>query len=133
MLFEFKDENLDEVQNLLHECNRFNGLAKISNKHLKRIKYGNRTAYYPGYVNNAGNFDEIYNTQISQDQEYFFELVFDYGEHTDNLTTETALWKSRSDAFSEYRSGFEIRTYRICERILIFHHFDEMIEAYGAK
>src|SRR5215469_891009 len=25
--------------------------------------------------------------------------------------------------FSSYRAGFEVRTYRICQRALMFHHF----------
>lgn len=30
----------------------------------------------------------------------------------------------RNDPFSTYRSGFEIRTTRLCQRVLMFHHFD---------
>ena len=29
----------------------------------------------------------------------------------------------RSDPFSSYRAGFEVRTYRTCQRVLMFHHF----------
>jgi len=29
------------------------------------------------------------------------------------------------DPFSGYRAGFEIRTYRLCRRILMFHHFPD--------
>ena len=32
----------------------------------------------------------------------------------------------RSDPFSTYKSGFELRQYRLCKRVLIFHHFDEL-------
>src|SRR6516225_9320259 len=34
-------------------------------------------------------------------------------------------WPVRRDPFSSYRSGFEIRTYRLCRRVLMFHHFPE--------
>jgi hypothetical protein len=34
-------------------------------------------------------------------------------------------WPVRSDPFSSYRSGFEVRTYRLCRRVLMFHHFPE--------
>jgi hypothetical protein len=56
-----------------------------------------------------------------------FEIVFDYGEHCGEQPTphELTEWKIRPDAFSTYRSGFEVRTYRLCERILMFHHFPE--------
>ncbi|HET8970062.1 MAG TPA: toxin TcdB middle/N-terminal domain-containing protein, partial [Candidatus Nanopelagicales bacterium] len=32
-------------------------------------------------------------------------------------------WAVRDDPFSTYRQGFEVRTYRLCERVLMFHHF----------
>ena len=27
------------------------------------------------------------------------------------------------DPFSSYRAGFEVRAYRLCQRVLMFHHF----------
>ena len=32
-------------------------------------------------------------------------------------------WNCRLDPFSTYRSTFEVRTYRLCRRALMFHHF----------
>ena len=29
----------------------------------------------------------------------------------------------RDDPFSSYRAGFEVRTGRLCQRVLMFHHF----------
>jgi hypothetical protein len=54
-----------------------------------------------------------------------FSIVFDYGEHnTSNPTTsEVSPWPCRLDPFSNFRSCFEIRTYRLSRRILRFHHF----------
>jgi hypothetical protein len=54
-----------------------------------------------------------------------FEVVFDYGEHdTDSPTpNDTGQWLCRHDPFSAYRAGFEVRTYRLCQRVLMFHHF----------
>ena len=37
--------------------------------------------------------------------------------------TRRARWPCRPDPFSTYRAGFEIRTYRACQRILMFHQF----------
>ena len=34
-------------------------------------------------------------------------------------------WPSGSDPFSTYRAGFEVRTYRLCRRVLMFHHFPD--------
>src|SRR5439155_16678129 len=35
-------------------------------------------------------------------------------------------WPVRPDAFSVHRAGFEVRTYRRCRRVLMFHHFAEL-------
>ena len=37
----------------------------------------------------------------------------------------TAKWTARVDPFSSYRAGFEVRTYRLCQRVLMFHHFPD--------
>ena len=38
---------------------------------------------------------------------------------------QNAKWKARVDPFSTYRAGFEVRTYRLCQRVLMFHHFPD--------
>src|SRR6516225_8350153 len=38
-------------------------------------------------------------------------------------------WPCRADPFSTYRSCFEIRTYRLCRRALLFHRFPEGADA----
>ena len=54
-----------------------------------------------------------------------FEVVLDYGEHdpSDPKPDDAGDWLCRNDPFSSYRAGFEVRTYRLCQRILQFHHF----------
>jgi Salmonella virulence plasmid 65kDa B protein len=64
-----------------------------------------------------------------------FEIVFDYGDHDppapmpgdDELEAPLGNrrypWPLRPDAFSSYRAGFEVRTTRLCRRVLMFHHF----------
>ncbi|MGC1121820.1 MAG: SpvB/TcaC N-terminal domain-containing protein [Candidatus Methanofastidiosia archaeon] len=108
-LYEYKQENYDNVDlSLLHEKNRLASNMGCSNKYLKCIKYGNKIPF--------------------ERDNWLFEVVFDYGEH--DLVTpevdEAHLWPNRQDAFSSYRAGFEIRTYRLCQRVLIFHHFPEL-------
>jgi hypothetical protein len=78
--------------------------AASAQRYLKRVLYGNIT---PG-----------------EPEPFFFELVFDYGEHPgDNATpTATQPWEVRVDPFSSYKAGFEVRTYRLCKRVLMFHH-----------
>ena len=37
-----------------------------------------------------------------------------------------APWAVRPDPFSSHRAGFEVRTYRRCRRVLMFHHFPDL-------
>jgi RHS repeat-associated protein len=119
--YEYKEENLDNVPDDLYEKNRKNGTAGFTNRYLKRIQYGNRVPYY-------ADADTPYNPRLPTGEEYFFEVVFDYGEHDDSIPTpaEDRLWAYRPDAFSNYRAGFEIRTNRLCKRVLMFHTFEEL-------
>lgn len=120
--YEYKEENLDNIPNELHERNRKNNSAKFTNKYLKRLKYGNHSPYY-------ANPAKPYDPQSPIDDEHFFELVFDYGEHDALVPIPNEipgkLWENRPDAFSSYRAGFEIRTNRLCKRVLMFHHFKD--------
>ena len=120
--YEYKEEDLENVPNALHEKNRWNGTAKFTNKYLKRVKHGNRSPYYADPV-------RPYDPQPPAQEEHFFELVFDYGEHDAAIPTPDEAvnqsWNYRPDAFSHYRAGFEIRTNRLCKCILMFHHFKE--------
>jgi hypothetical protein len=109
IVFEYKAEDLRKVlRNVPHEWNRHNGQAPITNRYLKRIRYGNTV---PGDPSTA-----------------LFEVVFDYGEHDDQTPTpeEVRPWTCRQDPFSLRRAGFEVRTYRLCRRILMFHHMLEL-------
>jgi RHS repeat-associated protein len=89
---------------------------RSANRYLKYIHYGNQTPRQPG-------------EDLSQRTDWLFEVVFDYGEHDpDAPTTQKILtWCTRQDAFSTYRAGFEVRTYRLCQRVLMFHHFPDKL------
>ncbi len=53
--------------------------------------------------------------------------MLDYGEHETNAPfNATQPWLYREDAFSNYRAGFEIRTCRLCKRVMLYHHFAEL-------
>ncbi|MEL7124161.1 MAG: SpvB/TcaC N-terminal domain-containing protein, partial [Bacteroidota bacterium] len=121
--YTYKEENLESVPSELYEKNRHSGLAPFTNKYLKRVLYGNKTAYYPDPA-------LLYQANAPQNDPYCFELIFDYGEHHLEMPTpeEEAeqLWDYRMDPFSSYGSGFEIRTNRLCKRVLMFHHFEEL-------
>src|SRR5262249_4416041 len=70
------------------------------------------------------------------DRHYLLELLLDYGDlpaspeaaylpaPTGQETTDR--WPLRPDPFSSFRSGFEVRTLRLCRRVLMVHHFEEL-------
>jgi len=115
-VYTYKQENPDQVDlTQANEKNRVSG----AKKYLKHVFYGNRTPYFPD-LNAAA--------AVPLPAEWHFEMVFDYGEHDLNnpVPAEVGpLWTCRVDPFSTYRSGFEVRTYRLCRRVLMFHHFND--------
>jgi len=106
--------------------------ARSANRYLKRIQYGNVASLLAG-----GQSVSPLGPNLSQ-MKWLFEVVFDYDEgHYQFLSASSAdpqfvqpkfiptkAWSARKDAFSAYRAGFEVRTYRLCRRVLMFHHFD---------
>ena len=120
-----------------HERNRgpANDVRRTANRYLKRIHYGNRTPL----LDDAGRRPRFLDEQQIETQldgaEWMFEVVFDYDDHDravpkpnddETRVTTGALkypWERRPDPFSSYRSGFDVRTTRLCQRVLMFHHF----------
>ena len=117
------DSNIDRSQ--ANERNRSAPGARSANRYPARIRYGNLPSL----------LIEPDVTKVS----WLFEVVFDYGEGYLQLAAPdsegrvfasatlnpTGTWPARQDPFSKYRSCFEIRTYRLCQRVLMFHHFSE--------
>ncbi|MGE3163994.1 MAG: SpvB/TcaC N-terminal domain-containing protein [Planctomycetota bacterium] len=106
-----------------HERNRGpqNDPRRTANRYLKRIQYGNRTPL----LDNAGSRPRFLTQAQIDGADWMFEVVFDYGEHdvAAPRPNDTGAWGYRPDPFSAYRSGFEVRTTRLCQRVLMFHHF----------
>ena len=122
------NENLDNVELTPHENNRINGLAPFTNTYLKSVKYCNRTPYH---VDPYHEFDinDIMPGDVLADG-FLMEVVLDYGNH-DSLAptpdpTPGIPLPLRAEPFSDFHAGFEIRTYRRCVRVLMFHYFDEL-------
>lgn len=126
ILYTYQEENANNVD-LAQANERNRGPAddprRNVNRYLKGIKYGNKES-------------RLVQPDLTQ-MHWLFEVVFDYEEGhyleqpADNqgmIYTEAFLpwrtpWPVRQDPFSSYRSGFEVRTYRLCKRVLMFHHF----------
>lgn len=103
--YEYKREDLAGVPaDSLPERSRLTSRNLAAQLHPKRILWGNAR---PGASDG-----------------WLFEIVFDYGEHDLEAPTsvERQPWQLRPDAFSSYRTGFEIRTRRLCRRVLFFNH-----------
>jgi len=126
---EENDDNIDRTQ--ANERNR----VRTANRYLKRITYGNRTPN-----RDAATWQATDPAQLPHET-WMFEVVFDYGEgHYAEDAADAqrrifaqalidspaeSLWPVRQDPFSIYRAGFEVRTYRLCRRVLMFHHFPQ--------
>jgi RHS repeat-associated protein len=128
IVYEYFSENDCGVDlSLASERNR----ARTANRYLRRVLYGNRKP--------------LRGVRLpEEDEEWMFEIVFDYGDEgyascapdgNGNIFVEAPAtpahdrpWRVRSDPFSSYRSGFEVRTYRLCRRFLLFHRFPEELD-----
>lgn len=104
------------------EANRggINDQRRTTNRYIKRIRYGNEITLLEN-----GKRPRFVSQETIDEAHWMFEVVFDYGEHDTVTATrdDSNDWIFRADPFSSYRSGFEIRTTRLCQRVLMFHHF----------
>ncbi|MBK6520313.1 MAG: toxin [Polyangiaceae bacterium] len=93
---------------LASERARREGRLRFANKHLKRIRYANATPH--------------------DASSYRLELVLDYGDHDPEVPSETPSgpWLARQDPSSTHRPGFDLRSYRLLRRALMFHRFSEL-------
>ena len=116
-----KEDEKDINPSLLQNKNRIAaGKIKYSNLYIEKILYGNKTPY------------KKMGDPFPPEVDYLFSNIFDYGEY-DPLPPYNKIkdWDFRQDAFSDYKAGFEIRTTRLCKRVLLFHHFKEANEYEG--
>ncbi|MGA9668945.1 MAG: SpvB/TcaC N-terminal domain-containing protein, partial [Terracidiphilus sp.] len=117
--YEYKQEDSVGVD-LSQVCERNrNDATRSANRYIKRIFYGNTTPYFPNLT---------LATPVALPTNWCFELVFDYGDQDllNPVPQDTGIpWACRLDPFSTYRSTFEVRTYRLCRRVLIFHNFTQ--------
>lgn len=117
--FRYKNENADNVDaQMPSEYHRIKkaATAGFAQKYPDRILYGNSVPMLPG-------------APVPPANKWLFEVVFDYGEYAQRpyeTTTPTQKWAVRLDPFSAYNPGFEIRTYRLCRRILTYHNIPEL-------
>lgn len=136
IVYEYAPENGEGVDlGLANERNR----VRTPNRHLKRVKYGNRQ---PNRDLTTWEATDSANLPLDT---WMFEVVLDYGEgHYQEVPPDQSRppdeqhrfvraspqaarpWELRPDPFSSHRAGFEVRTYRRCRRVLMFHHVPDL-------
>ncbi|WP_409071735.1 SpvB/TcaC N-terminal domain-containing protein [Burkholderia ubonensis] len=128
IVYEYSEENTDKVD--LGQANERNRV-RTANRYLKRIQYGNRVS-------------RLIQPDLTQ-AHWMFDVIFDYDEaHYEEVDLDPARpeseqhrfvraaapegrsWDVRPDPFSSHRAGFEVRTYRRCRRVLMFHHIPDL-------
>jgi hypothetical protein len=123
MVFEYAQEDDANVDPGRIEERLRTPAQRAANRYIKAVRYGNSMPCYAASDLAATG--------------WLFTLLFDYGEgHFEPSGTQTAergmaqasfaatrSWPARQDPFSRARSGFEVRTHRLCRRVLMFHHF----------
>ena len=100
-------------------CVRYQYKQDGANRFLSKVFYGNKQPFdVPLTADPAG-------IVLPGEEAFFFCIALDYGDFS-RYGEESKIWDTRPDCFSSYRSGFEIRTKRLCRRFLLFHHFEEL-------
>ncbi len=111
--YEYK-QDADRVgaPNQIFEASRARRGHQPTYHYPKRVRYGNKV------------------TDPVDDNDWSFMVLFDYGEHSeeDPSDAEITTWPAREDPFSSWRSGFELRCYRLCRRVMVLHRFDELAQ-----
>ena len=106
VVFEYSAEDLENVDTTAPEEHERLALVQAqAQRYLRRVYYGNAA---PGVA-----------------ADWLFEVRLDYGDlQADGSAGDP--WPLRQDTFSSHRSGFDVRTRRLCRRILMLHHFEEL-------
>lgn len=96
IVYTYVGENDVNQPPVIYEVNR----NCTANRYISQVNYGN-------YFDKTGT------------EQFAFGVVFDYGQGQEKG------WAYRPDPFSFYKSGFEIRTCRLCLKIQVIHHFPD--------
>lgn len=128
-IYVYEKENSDNIPSSVSEVNR----DRQTQSYPAKVYYGNYNPITDGSIV-TGESATAFNPE-----HWHFEIVFDYGTYviapsspgepqpwqiSPHTVPKSNTWPCRLDPFSDYSPGFEIRTYRLCRNILLFHRFD---------
>jgi RHS repeat-associated protein len=108
--------------------------TRTANRYLSRVRYGNARPLLidPDATSRRSSHLVI---EALASERWMYDAVFEYGDGRSRTRSEGDIemptsypladmeWSARPDPFSSYRSGFEIRTHRLCSRVLMYNHF----------
>ncbi|KAF5675695.1 rhs repeat-associated core domain-containing protein [Fusarium circinatum] len=131
MVYVYKEEDeagIPELPDTRQTCEAGrDGEARARARYFKAIKYVNRK---PSREAESWEIEHQETSKVGNvENEWMFEVVLDYGEHhvfepSANFVRD---WNVRHAPFSTYVSGFEILSYRLYKRILMFHHIPDKL------
>jgi hypothetical protein len=139
IVYDYEAENCANVDfSLPSERNHL----RTANRYLKRIRYGNRRPLLLDPERPGFRAPHLSPHDLDA-AEWMFSVVLDYGEghyaeapsikgghrFAHAAREPRNEWPARADPFSTFRAGFEVRTYRLCRRALMFHHFPQELGA----
>ncbi len=112
------EDNQGISQGQANEANR-SSADRATQRYLSSVYYGNTQPYLPVWSETG--------PETPLPAEWLFKTVLDYGDHGAQSPSPLRLpgWPVRPDPFSNYRSTFELRTYRRVRRILYFNNFPQ--------
>jgi RHS repeat-associated protein len=125
------EQSSDDRGNIVqYQYRAEDGVGVDPTKLSERSRFNRKTGSPPVFTATAQRYLKraLYgNSAPGQPTDFLFELVFDYGDNPGLTPTPVATptWPVREDPFSTFRAGFEVRTYRLCQRVLMFHHLSD--------
>jgi RHS repeat-associated protein len=131
---QLRHEQTDPIKQA-HQFNR--GYAvdprRSAQRYLQRVLYGNLKPQLNAQGQRPRYLSDLPQPPTNTSLDWLFEVRFDYGELDEDDPTgqPEKSWLYRPDAFSSYRSGFEVRTCRRCERVLMLHHIPDQVADSG--
>lgn len=141
IVYKYVQENEKGVN--LSSANEQNRIRNAT-RYIKSIFYGNVRPILLDHTKISFRRSHLDQSDFSS-VKWMFEVLFDYDEdhyrdvpldikapkddqhhYVEVSNSAGNVWRGRPDPFSTYRSGFEIRTYRRCHRVMMFHRFQEL-------